>query len=157
MIPGHQKEKKVDPLISVSQAHNKIFEMSNMYEKLLQGVSFIDVAGYVNTLSKLFKESIIPHFDFEENRIFPAALASRDPKIRSLVTRIQDDHDRLLAKLTQLNGQKINLGDFSKVTQKEKNELLSSCTALTRELTSHAQYEDTEFYPLISGVIFKMD
>ena len=146
----------MDPLITVSQDHNKVYEMTNLYQKLLQGVNFFNVVEYVNTLNKLFRDSIIPHFEFEEKEIFPVALSKKNPSLDNIVSELLQEHRQITEKLARLNMVNKNIANNPNATQREKDGLLATCTALTRELANHSQKEDSELYPFLKDIIFKM-
>ena len=146
----------MDPLITASQVHNKIYEMSNVYQKLLQGVKFFNVTEYVNTLNKLFRDYIIPHFEFEENEIFPVAFSKKEAGFDKIISELLQEHKQIKEKLVRLNLANTNIANNPNATQKEEDDLLAACTGLTRELTNHAQKEDSEFYPFLKEIIFKI-
>jgi hemerythrin-like domain-containing protein len=146
----------MDPLITVSQVHNKIYEMSNMYEKILQGVNPFDVGEYIKGLNQLFRNFIVPHFEFEKNEIFPVALAKKEVGLESIISILLQEHKKIIEQLASLNVANVNIVNNPNSTQEERGHLLASCTALTRELTNHAQKEDSLFYPFFKDIIFKM-
>jgi len=127
-----------------------------MYQKLLQGVNFFDVVEYIKALNKLFRDSIIPHFEFEENEIFPVAFPKKEVGLDNIVSELLQEHKQIMGRLAQLNAANTNIANNPNATQKEKDALLASCTALTRELANHSQKEDSELYPFLKDIIFKM-
>lgn len=139
----------MDPLLNLSEAHRKIAEMPLMYQKILTTVNFIDVVEYVKSLNKLFRETISPHFDFEETQIFPTFISEGDAELGSLISILLQEHKQIMEKLAQVNKLSIKLQSDTNTTQKEKDKLVSLCTEITQKLTEHAHKEDEKLFPYL--------
>jgi len=146
----------MDPLITVSQAHSRIYEMLNIHQRLLQGVKFLNASDYVKTLNKIFTDAVVPHFEFEESEIFPAVFARKDLGLEKIISEFLEEHKQIIKHLAQLSERNAGIMNTPDPTPAEKDNLLASCNILTRELITHAQKEDSDFYPLIKDVMFKM-
>ena len=139
----------MDPLLNISAAHRKIAEMPLMYQKILTTVNFIDVVEYVKSLNILFKETLSPHFDFEETQIFPIFISRGDPELESLISILLQEHKQIMGKLAQVNELNAQLGSNPNTTQKDKDKLVSLCTEITQKLTEHAHKEDEKLFPYL--------
>ncbi|MDD5155056.1 MAG: hemerythrin domain-containing protein [Candidatus Omnitrophica bacterium] len=144
----------MDPFITISYVHNKIYELPNMYQKILESVSVLNVIEYIKGLNKLFHDLIVAHFDLEEKEIFPAALAKAELGLEKVVSELIQEHKDIIEKLSRLNEADAKLRVKADVTQKEKDDLIALCTEITQRLTNHAQKEDEEFYPFLKNISF---
>ena len=144
----------MDPLITVSQVHYKIYELPNMYQKILQSVNFYNVLEYTKSLNQLFKDTIVPHFEFEENEIFPVAFVRDELRLARVAAELIQEHGKIMEKLAKLNEANAALAGKPDVQQREKDKLTAFCTEITQELTNHAQREDAEFYPFLKDITF---
>lgn len=144
----------MDALINLSEVHKQISEMPVMYQKILATVNFYNIVGYVKSLNKLFKDIILPHFDFEEKEIFPVVLSKKEMGLQSVISELQQEHKQITEKLSRLNELNSKLKLNRAATQKEKDELTALCTEITQELTNHAQKEDVELFPFLKNITF---
>ncbi|MDD4894941.1 MAG: hemerythrin domain-containing protein [Candidatus Omnitrophica bacterium] len=144
----------MDPLINLSQAHQKILEMPAMYSKILGTINFHNAAEYVKSLNKLFKDIVLPHFDFEEKEVFPLVTPEMGQGLQVLVIALKEEHKQIMEELAQLNKLNMKLQTSPDVSQAEKDKLAALCTKITRELTEHAQKEDESLFPYLRDTIF---
>jgi iron-sulfur cluster repair protein YtfE (RIC family) len=144
----------MDTLINLSEAHKKISEMPVMYQKILTTVNFYNVVEYVKSLNKLFRDTVLPHFDFEEKKIFPVILSKGEVGFQSLISALQQEHKEITGELAQLNELSAKLESNPNATQKEKDKLATLCSEITRELTEHAQKEDERLFPYLRNISF---
>ena len=140
----------MDKLIQVSSVHKKISEMLAMYRETLSNINFYDPFAYTESLNRLFKDTILPHFEFEEKEIFPLVSVRGNLDIQATVSILQEEHKRFIDKLNRLNELKAALASNADVKEKEK--LLSLCNEITRELNEHALKEDTHIFPLLKVI-----
>ena len=146
----------MDPLITVSQAHNKVYEMLNMYQKLLLEVNHFDVSDYVKTLNKLFTDTVKPHFEFEEVKIFPIVFARKDLGLEKIISELLQEHRQMIKHLAGISEKNAGIMNSSNPAPAEKDSLLASCNILARELVVHTQKEDSQLYPKIKEIMFNM-
>jgi iron-sulfur cluster repair protein YtfE (RIC family) len=139
----------MDPLINLSEAHRKLVEMPLMYQKILTTVNFIDVVEYVKSLNRLFRETLTPHFDFEETQIFPIFISRGDSELESLISALIQEHKQFMEKLAQINELSTKLESDPNTTQKDKDKLVALCTEITQKLTEHAHKEDERLFPYL--------
>ena len=132
----------MDKLIQLSEAHKRILEMPAMYQKVFASANIYNAVAYVKNLNKLFIDTILPHFDFEEKGIFPVVLSKGGAVFESLISTLQQEHKQIIGELARLNELSAKLESNPDATQKEKDELSTLCTEITQELTEHAQKED---------------
>jgi iron-sulfur cluster repair protein YtfE (RIC family) len=144
----------MDPLIDISYVHKRIYELPNMYQKIMESVNFYNVVEYVNGLNKLFKDIIAPHFDLEETQIFPPAFAKEELGLREVISQLLQEHREIVEKLARLNEASSKLELKAAGQQREKDQLTALCTEITQELTNHAQKEDTDFFPFVKNILF---
>jgi iron-sulfur cluster repair protein YtfE (RIC family) len=143
----------MDPLLEVSHAHKKVYEMPTVYQKVLSVVNVLNLAEYVKTLNNFFTETILPHFDCEEREIFPI-LISEVADSQPIITLVMQEHEQLREKLRQLNELNSELQANPQATQKQKDVVAGLCNEITRGLTEHAELEDEKLYPLLKDTSF---
>jgi len=146
----------MDPLITVSQAHSRIYEMLNVHQKLLQEVKFLNASEYVKTLNKVFTDAVVPHFEFEESEIFPVVFARKDLGLDKIISEFLEEHKQIIRHLAGLSERNAGIMNTLGPSKEENDNLLASCNMLTREVIAHAQKEDSDFYPLVKDIMFKM-
>ncbi|MGD0336863.1 MAG: hemerythrin domain-containing protein [Candidatus Omnitrophota bacterium] len=142
-----------DPLITVSRAHKAIYEMPNMYEKVFFMVSVFNIAEYVRILKILFTQTLNPHFDFEERKIFPI-LTTEVPDSRTLILTLIQQHTQFKSKLNEVDDMSLALQYDPQATQQEKDQAAAICKEITSGLNEHAQLEDEKLYPLLKNTSF---
>lgn len=144
----------MDPLIDISYVHKKIYELPNMYQKIMETVNFYNVIEYVKSLNKLFADTIVPHFDVEEQEIFPVVLAKEELGLEMLISQLKQEHKQITEKLARLNEVNSKLRLKPALTEKEKDGLIALCTEITQGLTDHAEKEDAKFFPFLKNILF---
>ncbi len=143
----------MDTLVNISYVQKQMYELPNMYQKILETVNFYSVVEYVKSLNKLFKETIVPHFELEEREVFPLALSREELGLRGLVSELLQEHRQINEKLARLNELSSKPDFIPKASQGEKDQLTAFCTEITRQLAEHAQKEDAKFYPFLKDII----
>ena len=93
------------PVLNVAQADHEILSKAiRNVRKLFIGDHPPDAAHQFNILRQLLTKKIAEHFADEENRLFPALLATEaGPKIAPILAELQQDHVQLLAEAQRLN------------------------------------------------------
>ncbi len=140
----------MDKLIQISSVHKRISEMPAMYKEIVSNVNFYNPLEYVENLNRIFEDTILPHFEYEEKEIFPLLLARGNTDIGTRVFMLQDEHNKIRGELSRLNELKSKLGASPDIREKEK--LAALCSEITRELNEHASKEDTIIFPLLKGI-----
>jgi len=143
----------MDKLIKISSVHKRISEMPQMYKEVLSNVNFFNPLDYTESLNRIFQDTILPHFEFEEKEVFPLLLARANSNIQAAVLVLQNEHEQIKDKLNSLNQLNSELGARPDVKEKEK--LLSLCNEIARELNEHALKEDTTIFPLLKDTDVK--
>lgn len=85
-----------------------------------------------------FEERIRPHFEFEEEHLFPVLVdVSADPAVSQLVDALKGEHRQVSERFTAL---------LSEDSAAESKEILSQTLDV---LLEHAKHEDEQLLPLV--------
>lgn len=142
----------MDKLIRISADHKTISEMPSMYREIISRANFYNPLDYVDSLNKIFKDTILPHFDFEEKEIFPLIIEMGNIDAKAMIPKLNDDHVQFRQRLEQIN--KIKSGFEIKPDVRVREELTALCGQITRDLSEHALKEDTIVFPLLKDAGF---
>lgn len=142
-----------DALLRISGVHKKISELPALYGKVLANVNFYNPVEYAESLEKLFQDSILPHFELEEKKIFPLIFSRGNVEQQKTVMMIEHQHKLILEKLGRLSQMKSGVRESP--AGKDKEKLASLCNELAAELNEHALKEDTILFPLLNEADIK--
>ncbi len=135
----------MDKLTRAYLDHGMISEEMTFFEKFLEGVDADDLENYIKRLQRFSDEYIVKHFKFEEEEIFPMILKYGNAKEKEMVQELQDEHARILNKLSGF--METVLGYGSAPTKKQVEEIMLSSRALLELILVHARKEDVELFP----------
>lgn len=95
-----------------------------------------DICEQRDTLLVFTNQELLPHFELEEDLLFPACLHSKRPELEAVTLELMDEHAAMRAMLAELDG----ASDTEKLraTMKEFGEILES----------HIRKEERGFFPL---------
>ena len=142
----------MDKLIKISGVHKIISEMPAMYKEMLGKINFYNPLEYAQTMNKVFEETILPHFEFEEKEIFPFIYARGSDEVRKIVLIVQEQHKQLAEKMNGAMQLKDKLEEAPDTAGKEK--LAALCSQIAAELNEHALKEDAVLFPLLKNSAF---
>lgn len=140
----------MDKLIQVSSVHKRISEMAAMYKEILGNINFYNPLEYTENLNRIFADTILPHFEYEEKELFPLVASKGNADMENRVLALEAEHRKFSEELTRLNDLKSQLGPSPDVKEKEK--LAALCSEIARKLNEHASKEDATIFPFLKGL-----
>ena len=139
----------MDYSADLTRAHKKISESSPAYRKLAPGIDFPAVVEYIKDLDEMFREIVLPHFDYEDDKLFQEILPLGGPDLILLVEKFKKEHKEIKEKLERVIEISARLWADPAAPQKDKDDLASLCNELIQDLIDHAREEDEKIFPLL--------
>ena len=136
---------KMDKLTKAYLDHGMISEEMTFFKKFVEGIDADEVENYLKRLRKFSNEYIVEHFRFEEQEIFPLILQYGNEKEKEMVLMLQEDHIKILEKLTQFMEEVASYGTHP--IEKEVEKIMVSSRALLEMVLVHARKEDAHLFP----------
>jgi len=131
----------MDILVRISMEHGQIYESLAVFKKLLDIQN--DQASFMK-MREFFRDLIVPHFKFEEEKLFPIMLARGTSEEKAVTNELLNEHLEIMAVFGKFSAA------FDLVAQNgfEGNPELKGMTAeIAKTLLAHTRKEDKSFYP----------
>ncbi len=136
----------------VKAAHQKITEQTWLLQNSLPSLAKEDSYNNVKRVLDFFKNVMFKHFEWEEQDIFPLALAMGDLNIKLMVRELQQQHIVIISRFDVIADIIIQYG-FS--INDKKAEIKDRFVLVSKEMAdlilAHAQKEDIELYPFLES------
>lgn len=137
----------MDKLTKAAQDHGEIFEMMTLFKKAISEVADEKAPEHVSDLNKFFNNYIIPHFQYEEEKLFPIVFKDGTLDEKGIVRGLQQDHIRILEKVDRFKDLVSKYGTHSE--EGKVTEISNLGKEIIEETIEHARHEDTNLFPLI--------
>lgn len=144
----------MDIITQLSRDHENILEEAIILKSSILVIKDIEKApANLEKISSFFQAGVIPHFDFEEKKIFPSLLGSASNEEKELVRVLLEEHASMLREIERFAG--LNLKFKSGATSDLLGELCGLGKEIVDALLSHARKEDKELFPILRNKGYK--
>jgi len=93
-----------NPLFVINSDHESIMDHIYRMDELIGEKNYTTLVVHLVGMTPFFKNSLVEHFEIEDQIIFPAVLQSNPPeKITKLVEELTSEHEKFRIRLNKLN------------------------------------------------------
>jgi len=140
----------------VRKIHKQVFTEMMAYKDSLSYLNNEEAYNNIKKVVDYFKEKVLYHFDWEEQKVFPIALAIGDLNYKQIVRELQMQHILIISKFDIIADIIFRYG-FSFTDEKIKNEFIRVSKEMIGLILQHAQKEDADLFPFLENKGIKLD
>lgn len=141
-------------ITQLSRKHEEVCEEAIVLRSAVSAIGDSDKAGSsLKNLDSFLQRGIFPHFDFEEQKVFPVLLKSATEEEKQLIRALQEEHASILSKIERFTV--LNSKYKSEPSRKLLEELSGAGKDIIDALILHARKEDKELFPILKNKGYK--
>jgi hemerythrin-like domain-containing protein len=110
----------------------------------------------IRKVIKFIKDTLLKHFEWEEQEIFPIALALGELEIKQVVRELQQHHIIALSKFDIMSDLVVKHG-FIFPDEEIKNKFVGAAKEMLEITLQNARKEDTELFPFLISKGIKLN
>ena len=135
----------MDPLTRIAMEHGQFYEALAVFKQALS-LQQEENCTDIDKLSKFFNDLIVPHFQFEEARLFPLMFDRGTSEEKRLTEELKKEHLAILKNIDEIS----NAVQTREVMAKYKDDqFIAMLHGTIKAMLDHARKEDSSFYPNI--------
>lgn len=125
----------MDLLSKISREHGQVYESLAVFEKIS---AFEQASEPFENMRDFFRDLLLPHFQFEEEHIFPVMLAKASEQEKAVTRDIAYEHYKITAAFGRLSAV------WGSVSDGEANVIFKN---IIKMILDHTRKEDISLYP----------
>jgi len=127
--------------------HQEIAKSSEFLNNFQESFSKDDVAEYMQSLNKFYKDEISDHFKWEEETLFPIILERGNPLDNQLINELLEDHIAIKARFNNFRDLVLLFDENSDNSVFTK--IMNTCADLHNIVVVHAKKEEENLIPIL--------
>ncbi len=115
-----------------------------------------DAQDNIKEVVKFIKETLFPHFEWEERKVFPIALVIGDLGVKQVVRELQQQHIMAMSKFDIMTDLLLKYG-FSFSDEKIKERFIDTAKEMIEVVLENARKEDEALFPFLLDKQVELD
>jgi iron-sulfur cluster repair protein YtfE (RIC family) len=151
-----QSANNIGPAEKIESAHKKIMEEMWVLKKTVPYLYDGEAQDNIKEVVNFIKETLFPHFEWEEHKVFPIALVIGDLGIKQVVRELQQQHIMAVGKFDIMADLILKYG-FSFPDENIKGRFIDTVKEMIEVVLENARKEDEVLFPFLLDKQVELD